>query len=102
VAVVTTVLDYPAWRVRPIVSRAQRYEWRRFVDGLVHCYRRDQLPGLWPYLLTPWCEEGQRFPLRHDRDSLSRGRVQPRPDEICDCCGHRLRAANMEARRAQA
>ncbi|WP_143051001.1 hypothetical protein [Amycolatopsis pretoriensis] len=96
----TVVAERPVRRLGRVVSRAEAYEWRWFIDGL-HCYRLDQLADYDVYLLTPWCEEGQRFPLRHDRDSVGRGRV-PSPNWAAACrkCGHRQRSANMEARRA--
>jgi hypothetical protein len=101
VALMTVLIDRPHLQMRHPVSRADNYERRKFIDGLAHLYRKRQLSNTWLYLLTPWCEEQQRFPLRHDRDSLSTTRVRPTADEICPACNHRERAAHMEARRAE-
>ena len=87
---------------RMFVSRAAPYEWHAFIDGLAHSYRTAQINSDWPPMLTPRCEERQQFPLRHDRESVTWHVVWPIRGRICAVCDHHVRAANQEARRAQA
>jgi hypothetical protein len=98
----TALDDRPIQRFRrEFVSRAAAYEWHAFMDGLAHLYPTDQIHGEWPPLLLPWCEEDQRFPLRHDRGSVTPHAVLPIPGRICGRCEHRVMAATLEALRAQ-
>lgn len=98
----TTADRIPAQRRRTPPAQANDYEWRGFIDGQAHCYRKRQLSSGWLYLLTPWCEEDQRFPLRHDRGSLSGQRVTPVLGRMCSGCCQRLYVATLEACSAQA
>lgn len=99
----TALDDRPRWLAKRVfVSRAAAYEWHAFIDGLAHSYLTVQVDNDWPPLLTPWCEETQAYPLKHDRASVTQHRVRPTPDRICAGCIHRVRAANQEARRGEA
>lgn len=80
------------------VNRAYDYEQRYFADGWIHRYPKRELADSSVYLLKAWCEEEQRFPFRHPRDSLR----EPSRRETCPHCDRRNRLAHMEARRAQA
>ncbi len=77
------------------------YEWHAFIDGLAHWYPLVQLRADWPPLLTPGCEEDQAFPLRHDRESVTRWPVHPLPGRTCPGCELRALAATRETLRAQ-
>ncbi len=91
----------PAQVGADLISRAFDNEWHAFVDGLAHCYRVAQLRADWPPLLTPMCEEDQRFPLRHDRESVTVWPVHPIPGRICPGCESRVLAATRDALRVQ-
>lgn len=85
-------------------SRTEQYEWRAFPrEGPrpeAHAYRTDQL-GAAVLMLTPWCEEGSPFPLRHDRHSVCSGPAAP--DGRISCCVRcvsRWNAAVLEAANA--
>lgn len=99
----TAILDQviPAQVGTDLISRAFEYEWHAFVDGLAHCYPVSQLRADWPPLLTPRCEEAQRFPLRHDRESVTAWLVHPIPGRICPGCESRVLAATRDALRVQ-
>lgn len=98
----TALDDRPGQRRREtFVSRAARYEWHAFVDGLAHLYLTDQLVSLWPPLLTPWCEESRNVPLLHDRASVTLRIIRPSPGRICEVCERRVMAATRDALLAQ-
>jgi hypothetical protein len=83
----TALADGPRRRTgRVFVSRAAAYEWHAFIDGLAHSYLTAQLKSDCPPLLTPWCEEAQAYPLKHDRESTTPHRVRPIPGLICQDC----------------
>lgn len=91
----TALQDGPAVR-----SRTEDYQWRAFPEWQTHAYRSDQLAAA-VLMLTPWCEEGSPFPLRHDRPSIRGGPAAP--DGRISCCVRcvsRWNAAVLEAANA--
>ena len=98
----TVLDDRPGiWIEGASVSHSADGEWHAFIDGLAHWYPLVQLRADWPPLLTPGCEEGQVYPLRHDRESVTRWPVRPIQGLTCPGCECRALAATREALRAQ-
>jgi hypothetical protein len=70
---------------------ADGWEWHEFTggDGCAHLYLRSELRGERSHrfpLVRPWCERRQRFPLDHDRFSVSKQKVIPKPGATCPLC----------------
>jgi hypothetical protein len=86
---------------RAVRSRTEDYEWRGFAQWETHAYRSDQLAAS-TLMLTPWCEEGSPFPLRHDRPSLT-GCPATTDGRITCCvrCVARWNTAVLEAAKAR-
>ncbi|RJQ89684.1 hypothetical protein [Amycolatopsis panacis] len=98
----TALDDRLRQRREPVpVIRAAEYEWHDFVDRQSHLYRTVQIRGEWTPLLLPWCEEDQRYPLRHDRESVTDRVVRPVPGRTCEVCERRVVTATREALLAQ-
>ncbi len=67
------------------------------LDATPHLYLRSEMANPRLFMLLPWCLTGVRFPLEHDRPSISRRRIIPKPGRACPVC-----AAQNERRRIEA
>ena len=88
----TALDDRPPTHHKPRVPAAgDGWEWHEFTggDGWAHLYLGSELRGERSQrlvLVRPWCEMRQRFPLDHDRFSVSRQKVIPKPGTTCSLC----------------
>jgi hypothetical protein len=95
---VTALDDQPSTHTRPQQPAVDGWEWHEF-DGageiLAHLYLGSELRGERSHrlvLVRPWCETLQRFPLDHDRPSVTKHKVIPQPGRTCPVCVSRNRA----------
>jgi hypothetical protein len=76
---------------RRSVPPVDRWEWHTFdADGWAHLYRVAELVDSRLELLRPWCLLGDRYPLEHDRPSITpRPVLVPQRGRTCPACaGH--------------
>lgn len=69
-------------------SRRDFWEWHEFTggDGWAHLYLHSEIANPRLIMLLPWCLTDVRFLLEHDRPSISRHRVIPKPGRVCPVC----------------
>ena len=80
----TALDDRPSWIPRP---RQDWWEWHEFAaDGWAHLYHHSEIANPRLVMLLPWCLVDVRFPLEHDRPSVSPQRVIPKPGRACPVC----------------
>ncbi|WP_410619398.1 hypothetical protein [Amycolatopsis sp. cmx-8-4] len=79
------------------------WEWHEFTggDGWAHLYLHSELTNTRLSMLLPWCLINDRFPLEHDRPSISRSRVIPKPGRSCPVCASQNEHRRIGARRAR-
>ncbi|MEV5715387.1 hypothetical protein AB0L41_15915 [Amycolatopsis mediterranei] len=79
------------------------WEWHEFTggDGWAHLYLHSQMANPRLVMLLPWCLTDVRFPLEHDRPSISRRRVIPRPGRVCPVCAAQNERRRIEVPRAR-
>jgi hypothetical protein len=84
--------------------RRDFWEWHEFTegDGWAHLYLHSEMANPRLVLLLPWCLINDPFPLEHDRPSVSRGRVIPKPGRICPVCASQNEHRRIEVPRARA
>jgi hypothetical protein len=97
----TTLDDRPLTHTaRP---RGDFWEWHEFIggDGWAHLYLHSEMANPRLVMLLPWCLVNDRFPLEHDRPSISRHRLIPKPGRMCPVCGSQNEHRRIEVPRGR-